>query len=71
MDLKKNSLSHSAPQGASFHRSVMVVLQVLRLLKSMRRLSIHPAVVGVEPKPDEISTVPRQDKRPLYIYISF
>ncbi|KAH0762613.1 hypothetical protein KY290_018686 [Solanum tuberosum] len=60
MDLKKNSPSHSAPQGASFHRSVMVVLQVLRLLKSMRRLSIHPAVVGVEPKPDDILTGPRQ-----------
>ncbi|KAH0690457.1 hypothetical protein KY289_017815 [Solanum tuberosum] len=62
MDLKINSPSHSAPQGASFHRSVMVVLQVLRLLKSMRRLSIHPAVVGVEPKPDEISTVPRKEE---------
>ncbi|KAK6795265.1 hypothetical protein RDI58_008718 [Solanum bulbocastanum] len=62
MDLGKNSPTHSASLGNSFHRSVMVVLQVLRLLKSMKRLRIHPAVVGVEPKPDEISTGPRKEE---------
>ncbi|KAM3318979.1 calmodulin-binding protein 60 A isoform X1 [Capsicum chacoense] len=57
MDHGENSPSYSRPKvWASFHRSVMVVLQVLRLLKSMRRLCIDPAAAEFEPETDEIST---------------
>ncbi|XP_059290893.1 calmodulin-binding protein 60 A-like [Lycium ferocissimum] len=62
------SPSYSGPTWSSFHKtrklpklkSVMVVFQVLRLLKSIRRLCIDPA--GVEPKVDEISTGPRKEQ---------
>ncbi|CAN4088225.1 unnamed protein product [Withania somnifera] len=63
MNLGENSPSYSGPaRASSFHRSVMVVLQILRLLKSMRRLCIDPAAAGVKPEPDEISTGSRKEK---------
>ncbi|MCD9559226.1 hypothetical protein HAX54_017083 [Datura stramonium] len=66
--------SRSVPVSASFHgkrklrklrKFLMAVLPVVRLMKSMKRLCVDPAAVGVEPGPVQISTGPRKAQENL------
>ncbi|XP_016563501.1 calmodulin-binding protein 60 B isoform X1 [Capsicum annuum] len=74
MDLGQQSRNcHSAPSSASLHKKIKLsklrksvnAVRVVRLLKSMRRLCVDPAAVGVEPGPTEISTGPRKAEENL------